>query len=100
MSDLFWKRWTKEYLPLLQEWQKWLSVKKNFQIGDTVLIVNEAAPRNSWILGKIVATVPDKRGFVRQVTVKTKTNFLDRPVTKVCLLLWYYYCLIITCMTL
>ena len=38
-------------------------------------------------MGKIVETVPDKKGLVRRVRIKTKTNVLDRPITKICLLL-------------
>ena len=86
MSDLFWKRWIKEYLPLLQERQKWSSVKRNFVPGDIVLIVDDLAPRNSWLTGRIVKTIPDKRGLVRLVRIKTRTSCLDRPITKVCLL--------------
>ncbi|XP_077986278.1 uncharacterized protein LOC144440773 [Glandiceps talaboti] len=41
LSELFWKRWTKEYLPALQERQKWLKVKKNLKIGDIVLVKDE-----------------------------------------------------------
>ncbi|XDV21332.1 hypothetical protein PO909_026445 [Leuciscus waleckii] len=63
------------------------SILRGFQVGDVVLVVNDAAPRNSWIMGKIVHTIPDKRGFLRQVRIKTRYNCLDRPVTKICLLL-------------
>ncbi len=87
ISDLFWKRWTKEYLPQLQERQKWSTATRNFIPGDIVLLVDDSAPRNSWIIGKVIQTFPDKKGFVRQVRLKTKTNFLNRPVTKICLLL-------------
>ncbi|KAK7896104.1 hypothetical protein WMY93_021429 [Mugilogobius chulae] len=86
MSDIFWKRWTREYLPLLQERQKWARPSRNFAIGDIVLIVDDSSPRNSWVTGKVVQTTPDKSGFVRQVRVKTKTTTLDRPITKICLL--------------
>ena len=37
-------------------------------------------------MGKIIGTVPDRKGLVRRVRIKTKTNVLDRPITKVCLL--------------
>ena len=86
MSDLFWKRWTKEYLPQLQERQKWTGIKRNFVEGDVVLIVDETAPRNSWLMGKVIQTFPDRRGFVRRLQIKTKTSSLERPITKVCLL--------------
>ncbi|XP_048014095.1 DLA class I histocompatibility antigen, A9/A9 alpha chain-like isoform X2 [Megalobrama amblycephala] len=50
MADLFWRRWLKEYLPQLQERQKWLVKRRNFQVGDVVLIVNDAATRIAWIM--------------------------------------------------
>ena len=33
LSDLFWKRWTREYLPLLIERQKWLFPSRNVQVA-------------------------------------------------------------------
>lgn len=86
LADIFWKRWCKEYLMQLQERQRWTTPKRNFHVGDVVLIVDDTAPRNSWPLGRIVETFPDQKGLVRQVKVKTKTNELCRPVTKLCLL--------------
>lgn len=86
MSDLFWKRWVKEYLPQLQERQRWIGVKRNLVVGDLVIIMDSTAPRNSWPTGRVIQTFPDRRGFVRQVRIKTKTSCLERPITKVCLL--------------
>lgn len=86
MSDLFWKRWTREYLPQLQKRQKWNHTARNFSQGDVVLIVDESAPRGSWLMGRIVKIVVDEHGIVRKVRVKTRTNELERPITKLCLL--------------
>ncbi|KAL4005475.1 hypothetical protein ACER0C_005188 [Sarotherodon galilaeus] len=87
MADLFWKRWVREYLPQLQTRQKWTRVSRNFVPGDIVLLVDETAPRNSWLIGRVTQAMPDEHGLVRRVRVKTKTSELDRPITKVCLLL-------------
>ena len=87
MANLFWKRWSHEYLPLLQERQKWHEVKRNIKIGDVVLIVDSNAPRNSWPMGVIVETMPDSLGLVRQVKEKTVTNILVRPIDKLCVIL-------------
>ncbi|XP_061191724.1 uncharacterized protein LOC133199952 [Saccostrea echinata] len=87
MANLFWKRWTREYLPLLQERHKWFEEKRNFKVGDVVLVVDSNAPRNSWPMGIIEETLPDDKGFLRQVRVKTSTNNLIRPVDKLCLIL-------------
>lgn len=85
MSDLFWKRWVQEYLPQLQDRQKWSSTKRNFIVGNIILIVDEMAPRNSWVMGRGNQTFPDRRGLVRRLLIKTKSNCLDRPIPKICL---------------
>lgn len=87
MADLFWQRWTKEYLLLLQERQKWTSLKRNLSVGDIVLVVDSTAPRGSWPLGTVLETKPDARGLVRSVKLKTKTSVLERPITKLCQIL-------------
>ena len=87
IADLFWKRWTNEYLPLMQERSKWLKPQRNFTKDDLVLIMDDTAPRNSWLLGRIIETLPGSKGLVRSVRVRTKTNILERPVSKLCLLL-------------
>lgn len=86
MADMFWKRWIREYLPQLQERHKWLHPSRNFTIGEIVLIVDDSAPRNSWVTGMVIQADEDKFGLVRQVRIKTKTTTLDRPITKICLL--------------
>ena len=65
LADIFWKRWSKEYLPLLHARQKWLRPRRNLAVGDVVLVSVENSHRNSWPLGRIVEVLPDKNlGFV------------------------------------
>tara|TARA_B110000881_G_scaffold142907_1_gene126249 strand:- start:157 stop:5301 length:5145 start_codon:yes stop_codon:yes gene_type:complete len=87
LADLFWRRWVREYLPQLNERQKWLQPRRNARVGDLVLVMNESTPRNVWPMGKIIETMPASDGFVRQVRVRTKTSILRRPIDKLCLLL-------------
>lgn len=87
LANLFWRRWTKEYLPLLQERQKWTRVRRDFTVGDIVMVVDSTAPRGSWVLGRIEGVLPDSKGLVRTVQIRTKTGVYERPVTKLCLLL-------------
>lgn len=82
IADLFWKRWVQEYLPLLQERQKWNQKRRSFVPGDIVVVMDSTAPRGSWLLGRVVETFPDKKGLVRSVRLQMKTNILERPVTK------------------
>ena len=86
LANAFWKRWIKEYLPLLQEWQKWMIQKHNLQINDLVLIIDERIPRGQWPLGVIEEVYPDKHGVVRQVLVRTTKTRLRRDTRKLCLL--------------
>ena len=86
LAHIFWKRWSVEYLHLLQKRQKWIRPQYNLKIGDIVIIVDNTRPRNQWLLGKVIATMPAKDGLVRQVQVKTKISTLVRPISKLCLL--------------
>ncbi|XP_078619541.1 uncharacterized protein LOC144886687 [Branchiostoma floridae x Branchiostoma japonicum] len=87
LADQFWKRWKREYLTALQERQKWGKVRRNFAVGDIVIMKEDQTPRGTWPLGKIVQVMPDRHGLVRRVQVKTQRNVLERPIDKlVCIL--------------
>lgn len=50
MAHLVWKSWSREYLSELRERQKWSQRRKNFVVGDIVLIVDDTTPCNCWII--------------------------------------------------
>ena len=85
-ANLFWSRWSKQYLAMLQERQKWQQPQHNLKENDIVLLV-ENTPRNAWSLGRVVNAIQDTNGLVRIVRVKTKNKILERPVHKLCLFL-------------
>lgn len=87
IADLFWKRWISEYVPVMQERQKWSEARRNFKPGDIVIIADATAPRGSWMMGRVLEAKPDARDLVRTVLLQTKTSRLERPITKICLLL-------------
>jgi transposase InsO family protein len=87
LTDIFWKRWTREYLPLLQERQKWLTPKRNVAVGDIVLLVDYSSPRNYWPMGRVLNVFPDKKGLVRSVRIQTKFSVFERPIDKLVLVL-------------
>ena len=72
ISDQFWKRWIKEYLPLLQQRQKWQRETRNFTEGDVVLITDEAVPRKRWPLARVIETFLGRDGLVRSVKLRTR----------------------------
>ena len=41
LANAFWKRWLRDYLPLLQERQKCTAEKLNLQVNDLVLVVDK-----------------------------------------------------------
>ncbi|XP_056110281.1 uncharacterized protein LOC130087825 [Rhinichthys klamathensis goyatoka] len=91
LANQFWTRWRREYLPLLQQRQKWTVSCRNLQVGDLVLLKDKQVPRNSWLMSRVTATFPGKDNRVRKVEVTvndqgTRKTFL-RPVTEVILLL-------------
>ena len=86
LADLFWRRWKKEYLPLLQTRTKWPKPSVNLSAGDIVILVDENAPRCHWALGRIVEAVRSSDGLVRSARVRTRSSVVERPVTKLVLL--------------
>jgi len=86
LSDTFWKRWIREYLPELQVRAKWHLRKENLRVGDLVLLLGEDTPRSLWPLGVIQEVFPGPDGLVRSVRVKTKVRSFVRPITKIVLL--------------
>ena len=87
LADLFWKRWVREYLPSLQQRQKWHKQQRNFAVDDVVLVLDDNKPRTSWPLGRIQEVYTNRRdGLVRSVKLKTSTSELVRPIDKIVLL--------------
>lgn len=93
LSELFWTRWRKEFLVLLQKRQIWSSEEKSCEVNDLVLLVDQLLPRNQWSLGRIVNTYPDEQGRVRVADVKIarvkgelkpggQTVIVKRPISK------------------
>ena len=51
LANLFWHRWTREYLPNLLERKKWNTLRRNLEVGDLVLLADGSFPRGKWPLG-------------------------------------------------
>nr|XP_055027142.1 uncharacterized protein LOC129416781 [Misgurnus anguillicaudatus] len=91
LANQFWTRWSREYLPCLQQRQKWTVPRKNLQVGDVVLLRDKQIARNCWPMARITAIFPGLDGHVRKVEVTTSDQgniktFL-RPIAEVVLLL-------------
>ena len=53
LADHFWKRWLREYISGLQERQKWQRPRRNAEIGDLVLLVDDCLPRGQWRMVRV-----------------------------------------------
>ncbi|XP_062703662.1 uncharacterized protein LOC134286107 [Aedes albopictus] len=85
MLDNFWRRWLREYLPVMSPQSKWFGEVRNVQVGDLVMIANEKE-RNSWTRGRIRQVYPGRDGRVRRVDVQTTAGIQQRPVSKIAVL--------------
>ena len=86
LADHYWKRFRKEYLPLLTKRGKWLKEERNIEVGDMVLLAETNVPRGYWQLARVIEVYPGEDGVVRVAEVKTKSGKLTRPVAKLCVL--------------
>lgn len=100
IANEFWMRWRKEFLSQLQVRQKWLHPRRDFKIGDIVLVKDENLPRCEWHLARVHKTYPSDDGHVRRVQIAVgnknldkkgrrlqPSSFLERPIQKLVLLL-------------
>ncbi|XP_058826497.1 uncharacterized protein LOC131686249 [Topomyia yanbarensis] len=85
LVDLFWKRWVREYLPMLTRRTKWFQPSKPLKPGDIVVVV-EDQKRNGWLRGRIIKVIHGKDGQVRRAVVQTTTGQMTRPAIKLALL--------------
>lgn len=83
LADMFWKRWSREYLPQLAKRSKWHDQGRQLQVGDVVLVTDENGPRNQWPLAIVIEVRPGKDGKIRTVVVQTTKGKYCRPVTKI-----------------
>ena len=86
LANHCWKRWLREYIPSLQECQKWHKTQRNLQTGELVLIADDNVPRRQWPIGRVTNMFPGSDGLVRSVQVRAKGSPYRRPITKICLL--------------
>ena len=87
LSNLFWTRWSKEYLSELQKRQKWTKARRNLEAGDVVLIRDESKQRHHWPLGIVKEAKISKDGFVRSAILKSNQKTIERPVNKLIMIL-------------
>nr|XP_014095547.2 uncharacterized protein LOC106621290 [Bactrocera oleae] len=83
----FWKRWSEEYLTILQRRHKWFRRTRNIRVDDIVLVKQENLPPTHWCLGRVTTLHPGADGVVRNVTLRTARGYMKRAIQKLCLLI-------------
>ncbi|CAH8572859.1 unnamed protein product [Schistosoma guineensis] len=86
LAQVFWKRWSKEYVSLLQRRYKWTQLERNIREGDLVMICSEFSEKNKWPLGLVQRVLPSRDRLVRQVELRTRKGIIVRDIRKLCLL--------------
>jgi len=77
-----------EYLTSLQQRFKWTAKRENLEVGDLVIIKDERFPPMQWEMGRVIKTHPGPDSNVRVVTLKTANGEFQRPVVKLCPILF------------
>ena len=86
LTEMFWRRWVKEYLPTLTRRTKWHQPCRQLAPGDVVVIADDKATRGVWPRGIVIAVHPGRDGTVRVADVKTTAGVYRRPVARLCYL--------------
>lgn len=87
IKQKFWKQFYFYYLSELQTRNKWHQAQNNLNIGDLVIIKDEACPPTSWALGRVISINTNKNdGLARSVRFRTCKGEYTRPIHK-CILL-------------
>ncbi|KAG5897625.1 hypothetical protein JTB14_028893 [Gonioctena quinquepunctata] len=82
LANSYWRRWVRGYRPTLIQRQKWHDKTIPIKVGDIVLVIDEEAPRNQWMIGRVEETYPAKDGIIRVVQLKNIEKTFLRLVAK------------------
>ncbi|XP_041840300.1 uncharacterized protein LOC121639141 [Melanotaenia boesemani] len=82
LADNFWTTFIRQYLPSLQERQKWRTDGKELDTEQVVLIVDPQLPRALWPVGTVMETFKGPDGRVRTAAIKVKGKTYIRPVAR------------------
>ena len=81
-------RWKKEIIHVHNSRAKWNTARKNIEVHDIVMLVDETTHRSHWKLARVVETKTSSDGLVRSATVMLPNRSkLDRPIQKLVFLI-------------
>ncbi|XP_026322251.1 uncharacterized protein LOC113231924 [Hyposmocoma kahamanoa] len=80
----FWKRFSLEYVTLLQEKSKWRTSSKELKLDSLVFAKDKALPPLLWSLGRVTQLYPGSDGVTRVAELKTKRGTIRRAFNNIC----------------
>ncbi|CAH2226645.1 jg21004, partial [Pararge aegeria aegeria] len=80
----FWRRFSVEYIGLLQKKVKWTSSRRELKVGALVLIKEKALPPLLWSMGRIINVYPGSDGVARVAEIKTQRGTIRRAFNNIC----------------
>ncbi|XP_070141789.1 uncharacterized protein [Drosophila kikkawai] len=86
MQQTFWRKWSADYLSLLQERTKWRLPVSNVPAGSMVLIKEDNVPPLRWRLGRVESTVAGEDGVERVAVIRTNSGLCKRAIRKLAVL--------------
>ncbi|XP_063358825.1 uncharacterized protein LOC134648265 [Cydia amplana] len=82
LSEHFWTRWLKEYLPSLKPRRNDGRQCHNLKLDDVVLVVDPDLPRGVWPIGRIVEVFPGRDGITKRYNhIKPISSSTSSPET-------------------
>ena len=85
LVDQVWKRWLKEWVPMLNPVHKWRKELPDIKVGDVMIVVASDTPRGQWPLARVSEVFPGKDGHVQVAKLCLPNGkSLVRPITKLC----------------
>ena len=82
-ANLIWDRFRKEYLPTLNNRQKWRSTtSETLKEGDLVWLIEDNAKRGYYNLGRVTETIDGFDGVIRSAIVRTNDGVFKRPLVE------------------
>ncbi|XP_070132660.1 uncharacterized protein [Drosophila bipectinata] len=74
IKQMFWQRWSREYVLGLQARSKWQHQEDDIRTGELVLIAEDHQPPQQWLTGRVGATTAGADGRVRVAVVRTSSG--------------------------
>ena len=82
-ANLIWDRFRKEYLPTLNNRQKWRSAaNETLKEGDLVCLIEDSNNSGYYSLGRVTETINGSDGVIRSATSRTNDVEYKRQVVK------------------